>query len=243
MNIHKILVSQQDAGSRLSKLVSKYFAAVSFAAVAKLVRTGQIRVNGKRSALNMRLEKDDEVRIPMHESTAMHSIDHADRKFSELEKKIVAELVKSLIYKDENILVLNKPAGLAVQGGSNIKISIDSISRLLQFDADEKPRLVHRLDKETSEILLLARSKLAAQTLSLALKEQIIQKKYIVILDGVPEITEDVIDIPINKSAFKCGQFEKVHENSKGKNAVTQYKGMYMNTLFQAPKSSTISLP
>lgn len=224
MNIHKILISQQDAGTRLSKLINKYFATVPFTTIAKLVRTGQIRLNGKRSTLNAKLEKDDEVRIPIHESTIMKNVDNIDRKFSELEKKIAAELVESLIYKDENILVLNKPAGLAVQGGSKIKISIDSLSILLQFEANEKPRLVHRLDKETSGILLLARNKQAAQTLSLALKEQNIQKRYIAILDGIPEITEDVINIPIKKSRLQCRQFEKVQEDSEGKNAVTEYR-------------------
>ena len=147
-----------------------------------------------------------------------------DSKFTTL----LATLKNTMIYKDENILVLNKPAGLATQGGSKIKISVDDLAEGLKFELANKPKLVHRLDKDTSGILILARTQRAATLLTRAFATGQIVKKYWAVVVGRPDHASGVIDLPITKGdsgLSNISHHEKMQiDHISGKRAITNYR-------------------
>ena len=123
---------------------------------------------------------------------------------------------------DSNILAINKPAGLAVQGGSRIVNNLDSMLDFLTFDADERPRLVHRLDKDTSGVLILARQRKTAAVLSEAFRTHKARKVYWAIVLGVPRPTVGLVELPLVKKRGLGG--DKVVVDGEGKRAITRYR-------------------
>jgi len=154
-------VEDDDHGQRLDRWLKKKFPHIPFGQMQKIIRTGQIRVDGKRAKGDARLEKGQELRLPPMLSNAEVAVKTIDAKDSAFIKTLV-------LYDDEDIVVINKPAGLAVQGGSNITRHVDGMLDGLVGGNGVRPRLVHRLDKDTSGLLLLARSAESARRLSAA---------------------------------------------------------------------------
>ena len=135
-------VKTEDDGMRLNRWFLKYYPGLSLGRFQKLLRTKQIKVDGKKAEASLKLAAGQEVRVPPLD----------DEKQADVRQKGVsakdAEFILSLvIYKDKDIIVLNKPSGLAVQGGTNTLRHIDGMLEALCFEADEKPKLVHRIDK------------------------------------------------------------------------------------------------
>ena len=128
----------------------------------KLLRTKQIKVDGKKAESNLKLVMGQEIRVPpLDNEKAQNNPDFVS--------KSDAEFIKSkVLFKDNNIIVINKPSGLAVQGGTNTERHIDGMLEALKFELEEKPKLVHRIDKDTSGILVLARNRKYAETSSSA---------------------------------------------------------------------------
>jgi len=154
-------IALEDGAQRLDRWFKRRYPALGHGRLEKLLRTGQIRVNGKRARAGTRLEAGDRVRVPplpdLGEARAPRRaappLDDAD-----------AEMVRSaVIYRDGDMIALNKPPGLPVQGGSRVARHLDAMLEALRFDAAEAPRLVHRLDRDTSGVLLLARHAPAAR--------------------------------------------------------------------------------
>jgi 23S rRNA pseudouridine955/2504/2580 synthase len=131
-------------------------------------------------------------------------------------------LMESVLYVDQQVLAINKPAGLAVQGGQKIKQNLDSMLDCLTFDADERPRLVHRLDKNTSGVLVLARNRDAAVMLSEAFRSKQTRKLYWAIVKGVPKPLFGNVDLPLVKKPVSGS--DKVIVDKKGKRAITKYR-------------------
>lgn len=220
-NVQNIKVEKEDQGIRLNRWFSRCFPAVSYTHVQKLCRTGQIRVNGKRVKANVRLETGQGVRIPPFvQDLQPRESQKNPPSFTKEEEKT---LKKSVLYKDKDILAINKPAGLAVQGGTKTDKHLDHMLDLLRFEAKERPKIVHRLDKDTSGVLLLARHTRAASRLMHAFKGHEISKTYLALVVGCPKLEEGRVSAPLLKVNGMRGEQVKVDEE-KGKKAITHYR-------------------
>jgi 23S rRNA pseudouridine955/2504/2580 synthase len=224
MPVTSYTVTSEEEGIRLDRFFKRKFPDIGHGAIEKALRKGEIRVNGKRAKANTRLAIADIIRIPPFASpTQKPGYKKLPGRVTvvEVNPKTVAMLKKNIIYKDPNVIVINKPAGLAVQGGSKITESVDSMLDHLMFDYKERPKLVHRLDKDTSGVLVLARTSRSAAYLSSLFKGKNLTKEYVAIVVGVPEKMKGKIDVPIAKSE---GKHEKVRENSQGQKAISEYE-------------------
>ena len=207
-----IKVKPEDDGIRLNRWFLKYYPNLPLARLQKLLRTKQIKVDGKKAESALKLVSGQELRIPpMDDKPAEKSNQAVSRKDEELIKSLV-------IYKDENIIVLNKPSGLAVQGGTNTLHHVDGMLEALKFEKEEAPKLVHRIDKETSGILVLARDRKNAEVLTRAFKERDLDKTYLALVRGCPK----KLSGEVKANLLKVG--EKMKVDNEGKKALTEYR-------------------
>jgi 23S rRNA pseudouridine955/2504/2580 synthase len=181
MSVATLTVPPAEADTRLDRWLKRRFPALTQGALQKMLRTGQIRVDGKRAEANTRLGAGQEVRIPPM----------PDRPAPKPEPKpvpegIAKELQARVLYRDASVIVLDKPHGLAVQGGPGIAKHLDGMLDALAFDG-ERPKLVHRLDRDTSGVLVLARTVTAAAALAKAFRGRDVKKIYWAVVVGEPE--------------------------------------------------------
>jgi 23S rRNA pseudouridine955/2504/2580 synthase len=212
-------VGPEDAELRLDRWFKRHFPGLGHGRLEKLLRTGQIRIDGKRARAGDRLETGQSIRVPPLEEWAggpPRPIPPAQPRDSD-----VAALREAVLYRDDDVIVLNKPAGLAVQGGTGTVHHLDGLLDALRFDAAERPRLVHRLDKDTSGILLLARNAPAAAALATAFRGKTARKVYWAIVVGLPLPRQGRIDMALAKLPGSGG--EKMAPEDDGKSAVTYY--------------------
>jgi 23S rRNA pseudouridine955/2504/2580 synthase len=179
--VQTIRVGDDEGGQRLDRWVRRYFAHVSQGRIEKLCRKGEIRVDGGRVKASTRIEAGQQVRLPPLPDTPAPQ--HTE-EVSDADARMIREAV---IWRDDDILALNKPPGLAVQGGSGQTRHVDGLAEALRFGADERPRLVHRLDRDTSGVLLMARTRRAAEALTAAFRDRSTRKIYWAALAGVPQ--------------------------------------------------------
>jgi 23S rRNA pseudouridine955/2504/2580 synthase len=222
--VQTLAVSGDEAELRLDRWFRRRFPQVGHNMLERLLRTGQVRVDGKRAKANQRLIAGQTVRVPPLGEAPAPGPQVAVR-FSEAEAKALRDAV---LYKDADVIILNKPAGLAVQGGTGTDHHLDAMLDLLVFDAAERPRLVHRLDKDTSGVLLLGRSATAAARLAAAFRSRAAQKCYWALVVGVPKYRQGRIDAPLAKlrgrpGAGGAGDKVAVDED-EGRHAVTYYR-------------------
>ncbi|MCX4349132.1 MAG: RluA family pseudouridine synthase [Alphaproteobacteria bacterium] len=205
-------VKTEDDGMRLNRWFLKYYPNLTLGRLQKLLRTKQIKVDGKKAEASLKLTAGSEVRIPpMDEQAAVIS-------GAQVSGRDAAFIMSLVIYKDDNIIVLNKPSGLAVQGGTNTTRHIDGMLEALKFGLPEKPKLVHRIDKDTSGVLVLARNRTWADKLTKAFREHKLPKTYLVLVNHAPKQTSGEIKAPLEKIG------EKSIVTSEGKPAVTTYE-------------------
>ena len=226
--ILNIGINIEEAGTRLDKWLNNRYPNITQGLLQKHLRKGFIRVNGKKATADVTVKFGDIVRIHpvvLDEANRYGNDDELPRQ--KPTKSLSADEIKrlhgSVIYKDENIIAINKPSGLAVQGGTGVGVSLDDMLDSLKFDANDRPRLVHRLDKDTSGVLLLARNKKAAAELTKIFREKNLQKIYWAAVVGKPAHAEGKIDLPISKKATD-GTGEQMVPDSNGQKAVTLYK-------------------
>lgn len=208
-----IKVKSVDDGMRLNRWFLKYYPGLSIGRLQKLLRTKQVKVDGKKAETSLKLMTGQEVRVPPLDDEK--SVPVYDTGVSAKDAEFMISLV---IYKDDNILVLNKPAGLAVQGGTNTTRHIDGMLDALQFELEERPKLVHRIDKDTSGLLVLARNRQYADLLTSAFRDHQLKKTYLALVAGCPKKMEGVINAPLEK----VGEKSEVVEG--GKEAITEYR-------------------
>lgn len=220
MGAHKaVTVEADEAGLRLDRWFKRHYPDLSHGRLEKLLRTGQVRLDGKRAKSNHRVEPGQEIRVPPLDlepgkpaaAPPILSTEQRD------------ELRNWVLHRDDHVIALNKPAGLAVQGGSKIATHLDAMLDALRFGSKHRPRLVHRLDKDTSGILLLARHPAAATALTAAFKSKTAQKLYLAITVGVPSPVEGTIDLPLGKVGGARGE-RVVASADGGKRAITHYR-------------------
>lgn len=181
--VQTLTIAVDDADQRLDRWFKRTFPLISQGRIEKMCRKGEIRVDGGRVKASTRLEAGQQVRIPpLPDEKAPPP--PVRTRISDADARMIRECV---IYKDDHVIALNKPPGLAVQGGSGQSDRhVDALSEALTFDAEEKPRLVHRLDRDTSGVLLLARTRLAAKALTASMRHRETRKIYWAVVAGVP---------------------------------------------------------
>ena len=201
-------VSEDDDGIRLDRWFKRHQPEISFNMVSRWARTGQLRLDGKRVAPGDRIVAGQEIRIPPAEAEPQRPR-AASPKRSTLTSEEV-ELVRSLvIHEDEHAFVLNKPPGLATQGGTKTTNHLDRLLDGLSDQSGNRPKLVHRLDKDTSGALLVARTARAAAFFSKSFSGRTARKVYWALVIGVPSADEGLIDAPLAKQPGTGG--EKMH--------------------------------
>jgi len=220
-------VKQDESGQRLDRWFKKHFPGLPHAKLEKLLRTGQVRIDGGRAKASARVEEGQTIRIPpLSSDSSQHRDRPAPSSLSKEDERFIQSLV---IHRDAQVIALNKPHGLASQGGSGITRSVDGLLDALKFGKDQRPRLVHRLDRDTSGVLLIARTVPAARALSEALRQRDARKVYWAITAGVPKPKQGTIKLALAKTTGHGphGQDELMAPAEKGDEgaqmAVTHY--------------------
>jgi len=213
-------VSAADDGLRLDRWFKEHLPDLRFGRLQKLLRTGQIRVDGKRVKSDTRVERGALIRIPPIQP-ADKSKDNTPAIKTAPKAEDVAFLKEAVLYQDDWIIAINKPPGLAVQGGSKTNRHLDGMLDALKFKSEERPRLVHRLDKDTSGVLLLARDRKTARALTKAFASKDMEKIYWALVVGNPEHDEGEITSLMAKIGGQ-GR-EKMETAEGGLKAVTDY--------------------
>jgi len=219
--VQSLEVSPAEDGMRLDRWFKVRFPQLGHGKLQKLLRTGQVRVDGGRAKANMRIEAAQIVRVPpIDDGPGWQPPAKHKKRISDEEIKDVRSWV---VHQDDHLIVINKPAGLAAQGGSGTKKHVDGLLGALQFDREERPRLVHRLDKDTSGVMLLARSRKAAAWYADAFKSKEAHKLYWALVVGTPRPREGMITLPIAKQLGAGGE-RMVVDHEEGQFAKTAYR-------------------
>lgn len=222
--VRHIEVASGDEDMRLDRWFKREFPGIAFGRLAKLLRTGQVRVDGRRAKPGQRLSGGQTVRVPpLGAASAAPQKRQAGPSNLTLDKQAARDVQDMVIYRDEQLLAVNKPSGLAVQGGTNTGRHLDGLLDALRFDAAERPRLVHRLDKDTSGALLLARDAATARAMTALFRTRDVEKLYWALVVGVPRPAQGRISLALAKTGGRGG--EKMRPDvEEGKSAVTEYR-------------------
>jgi 23S rRNA pseudouridine955/2504/2580 synthase len=214
-----VTVDGKEGSLRLDRWFKRHYPGLGHGRLEKLLRTGRIRVDGKRARSGDRVEPGQAIRIPPLVEVAPPARPPSPRPRPADE----AMLQAAILHRDEAVIVLNKPSGLAVQGGTGTDRHLDALLDGLRFGNDERPRLVHRLDKETSGILVIARTAAAAAFMTRAFREKSTRKTYWAVVVGLPRPRQGRIDLALAKTPGPGG--ERVRpDTDEGRHAVTYYR-------------------
>ncbi len=213
-------VDADEDDTRLDRWLKRKFHGLTQGQIEKACRTGEIRVDGARAKASTRVKAGQSVRVPPMMAPKGRDAEDEDDKPRTKVKSSDADMIRDLvIYEDERIVALNKPSGLAVQGGTGTTRHIDALSRALVPDTAEKPRLVHRLDRDTTGVLVLAKSVGAANQLGKHFRSRDLDKIYWAVTLGVPHPQSGDIRGWMLKSSGPGGEKEKMRsaaQNEKG---------------------------
>jgi 23S rRNA pseudouridine955/2504/2580 synthase len=257
--VRTLTVTKDEEGMRLDRWFKEHYPALPFGHLQKLLRTGQVRVDGGRVKTNTRLSSGQSVRVPPLDSLPSPlrggwppergdggRVGVARQKSRDphpgssrlragsptlpargrVKERSDAEFLRSItLYEDKDVLVLNKPMGLAVQGGSGTVRHVDGLLEALRDKNDVKPRLVHRLDKDTSGVLLIAKTRLAASTLARTFRTRSARKIYWALVAGVPKPRQGRISTYLAKGGGPEGERMRVarHGEKDADHAITYY--------------------
>lgn len=216
---HTIIVSGDDGSLRLDRWFRRHYPALAHGRLEKLLRTGQIRVDGKRAKARDRITPGQAIRVPPLRDTEPAS-SPLPRKISPAD---AAMLEAAILHHDDQVIVLDKPPGLAVQGGTRSERHLDGLLDALRFGYAERPRLVHRLDKDTSGVLVIARSAAAAAFVTRAFRAKATRKIYWALVVGRPKPAQGRISLALAKQGGLGGERVRA-DPDQGKNAVTYYR-------------------
>ncbi|NNU15236.1 RluA family pseudouridine synthase [Parvularcula sp. ZS-1/3] len=226
----QVKVKWDDDGIRIDRWFKNHYPQLSFGALQKMLRKGQVRVDGGRVQASHRIEAGQMIRVPPmpdpSDAPKPRAMSRADAR---------ERLAEMTLYEDAGVMVLNKPFGLAVQGGAKTTDHIDALLEAVSPD-DARIRLVHRLDRDTGGLLVTAKTRKAAQWLTEAFRGRTIEKEYWALVKGVPQPLEGRIDAKLEKAGPK-GQ-EKARPSDDGQKAITDYQVIEM----AAQKASFVAL-
>ena len=218
-------VSADEDGMRLDRWFKVHFPQVTFAYLNKLTRTGQVRVGAGRVKTSSRLAKGQDIRVP--------PLDF-DRRPADAPKEDVAPLTAKerqlfnsmVIHEDKDLYVLNKPSGFAVQGGTKTHTHLDGLLMGLGVELGERPLLVHRLDRDTSGVIVIAKRRAVASALGKMFATRVVKKTYWAVVKGIPSPAQGRIDVALIKARSEDGdrmRASKAGEEEDEQQAVTQY--------------------
>jgi 23S rRNA pseudouridine955/2504/2580 synthase len=217
--VQTIAVTADEAEIRLDRWFKRHFPGLAHGRLEKLLRTGQVRLDGRRAGAGDRVAPGQLVRVPpLGESKPLPAAPAVS-----LQRGDATLLQRAVLHRDDAVIVIDKPAGLAVQGGTNSERHVDALLDTLRFGAAERPRLVHRLDKDTSGVLVLARTQAAAAKLAALFRSKAVRKVYWAVTAGVPKPRRGRIDQPLAKLMGRAGE-RVVADEEEGKRAVTFYR-------------------
>ncbi|MGJ4925796.1 RluA family pseudouridine synthase [Bradyrhizobium sp. HKCCYLS2038] len=219
--VQTVVVTADENNMRVDRFLEARFPGLSFSHIQRIVRKGELRVNGKRADSKDRLEEGQTVRIPPLKLDAPK----VSGVLSDAEQKTLDSLKAMTLYEDDDVLVLNKPAGLAVQGGSGMTRHIDQMLEVMRDAKGQKPRLVHRIDRETSGCLLIAKTRFAATHLTGAFRSRSARKIYWALVAGVPKPKQGRISTYLAKEESEDDTIMRVaaHGDEGASHAVTYY--------------------
>lgn len=218
--VQTIAVTADESGMRVDRFLEARFPGLSFSHIQRIIRKGELRVNGKRAQPKDRLEVGQSVRIPpiRFDAPSPRPAGAGDGKTREFLKSIT-------LYEDADVLVFDKPMGLAVQGGSGTTRHIDGMLEVLRDRSGQRPRLVHRLDKDTSGCLLVAKTRFAASALAKTFRSRSARKIYWALVPGVPKPKQGRISTYLAKEEREDDSFMRIagHGEEGASHAVTYY--------------------
>jgi 23S rRNA pseudouridine955/2504/2580 synthase len=219
--VQTVTVTADETNMRVDRFLEARFPGLSFSHIQRIVRKGELRVNGKRADSKDRLEEGQSVRIPPLKLEAPK----AAAGFSEAAKKTHDALEDMILFEDDDVMVLNKPAGLAVQGGSGITRHVDQMLETMRDAKGQRPRLVHRLDRETAGCLLVAKTRFAATALTGSFRHRSARKIYWALVAGVPKPKQGRISTYLAKEENEDDSIMRVaaHGDEGASHAVTYY--------------------
>jgi 23S rRNA pseudouridine955/2504/2580 synthase len=224
MSVEQRQIADDEDGIRVDRWFKRHYPGLSHGRLEKLLRTGQVRLDGKRAKASDRVGAGQTVRVPPLGATPQE--EKPRERAPEREAQSLRDLV---LYMDNAVIVLNKPSGLATQGGSGLTKHIDGMLDALAFEKKQRPRLVHRLDRDTSGVLVVARTVPAAAALARALAQRDAKKVYWALTKGVPKKHEGTIKLALAKEGGfgPHGRDERVRgverETEGARHALTDY--------------------
>ena len=219
-SVRQFTVQADDEGVRLDRWFKRHLPEVGFATVSRWARTGQIRVDGKRAAPEDRLAAGQVLRVPpggaaLERKTGPVRVTLGEAQIEQAEAMVLT--------RDRAAIVLNKPPGLATQGGTGTREHVDGLLDAFA-DTGPRPRLVHRLDKDTSGVLLIARTPGSAAFFSKRFSTRSARKIYWALVAGVPDIEDGLIELSLAKQPGSGGEKMMVDESQQGLSARTRYR-------------------
>ena len=255
--VRHVTVGEDDAGTRLDRFLTRQYPEVPKSRLFRIVRKGEVRVNGKRAGIDTRLALGDEVRLPPvrleplepKEAVAVGTTaktgttrsaagpapgavpgaasgSGAPRAAprSRVPASLIATVTEAIVYEDERLLVVNKPAGLAVHGGSGLSFGVIEALRAARPDERDKLELVHRLDRDTSGVLLIARKPAVLRMLHAGLREgDGFEKRYLALVKGSWQLGKKRIDAPL-RTDLRVGGERTVKVQASGKSATSDFR-------------------
>jgi len=223
--VQNVTVTADENGMRVDRFFEARFPSLSFSHIQRVIRKGEVRVNGKRTQPKNRLEAGQTVRIPPLRLDAPKIGAMARPMGNEADQK-TADFLKSItLYEDADVLVINKPMGLAVQGGSGTTRHLDGLLEVLRDAHGQRPRLVHRLDKDTAGCLLVAKTRFAAAALAKTFRSRSARKIYWALVAGVPKPQQGRISTFLAKEEREDESFMRIaqHGEEGASHAITYY--------------------
>ena len=216
------IITQDDDGIRVDRWFKRHFPALGHARLEKLLRKGEVRLDGKRAKAADHIAAGQSMRLPPQ---VIH--DKVEERPRPAPIQTSRRLEDAILYMDKHLIVLNKPAGLATQGGSGLSEHVDGMLDQLAFEKNTRPKLVHRLDRDTSGVLVVARTAQAAAGLSKSLADRDASKIYWALVKGVPEQRDGFVKAALAKEGVRGkGERMTVSEDDDAKFALTEYAVM-----------------
>lgn len=222
-DLQNLTIAEDEGDCRLDRYLKQQFPSLKQGQIEKWLRTGQVRVDGKRVKSGLRLQPGQVIRIPPLIKELETTPAPQKPKYMPLTGKEQSLIRNMVLYQDNDIIVINKPNGLAVQGGTKTFLHVDGLLEALSETGDQKPRLVHRIDKGTSGLLLLAKTVAASRFLTQAFYERKVYKTYWALVVGKPEKPSGLINVPIAKLSGQNGEKMAVAPEN-GLKATTAYR-------------------
>jgi 23S rRNA pseudouridine955/2504/2580 synthase len=219
--VQTLVVEPDEADMRVDRFLVARFPQLAFTHIQRIVRKGELRIDGKRAQPNDRLVAGQKVRVPPLKLDQPRPVSRSAAKDQD-----DRDFLKSItLYEDKDVLIINKPMGLAVQGGSGTKRHVDGMLDALTGEDGQKPRLVHRLDKDTAGCLVIAKTRFAASTMAKSFRSRTTRKIYWALVAGVPRVKQGRVSTYLAKEGDEGDSRMRVarHGDEGASHALTYY--------------------